>query len=102
MNLLKIENKKAYFILSNKEIEPEKLSKDDLVKILDFVFKNHDNIVFPNDDDFNSIVNPVEKEIVEQIIAKIKEFHTNVPSIDNEIKNQFPDLDYLISKEGSF
>jgi len=98
MNLLEVDNKKAFFILLDEKIEPEKLSRDELLKILDLVFVNHSDIVFPSEDEFNSIINPVEKEIVEQIIAKIKEFHTNVPNIDKEIKDQFPNLDNLKSE----
>lgn len=93
MNFLKIDEKKAYFILKDDRIEPEKLSRDDLVKILNIVYENHAEVVFPEEDEFNSIVNPIEREIVEQITAKIEEFHANVPNIKKEINNQFPKLD---------
>jgi len=98
MNLLEIESKKAYFILEDSKIEPDTLSKNELLKILNSVYENHDDVIFPDNDVFNSIVNPIEKEIVEQIIAKIKEFHANVPDIEKEINNQFPDLVDQISK----
>lgn len=93
MNFLKIDEKKAYFILEDDQIEPEKLSRDDLVKILNIVYENDAEVVFPEEDEFNSIVNPIEREIVEQITAKIEEFHANVPNIKKEINNQFPKLD---------
>ena len=93
MNFLKIDEKKAYFILEDDRIEPEKLSRDDLVNILNIVYENHAEVVFPEEDKFNSIVNPIEREIVEQITAKIEEFHANVPNIKKEINNQFPKLD---------
>lgn len=94
MNFLKVEDKKAFFTIYDKEVKPEKMSKDDLFEILNMVFENHDSIVFPSDEDLDSIVNQIEKEIVQQITAKIKELHINVSNISKEIKNRFPDLDY--------
>lgn len=94
MNFLKINEKKAHFILEGKEIKPEEINRDELLEILNIVYEKHSEIVFPNTDDFSSINNPVEKEIVEQLTAKIKEFHTNVPDIKNEINNKFPKLNY--------
>jgi len=94
MIFLKVEDKKAFFTISDREIIPEKMSKDELLEILNMVFENHDSIVFPSDEELDSIVNPIEKEIVQQIISKIKELYTNVPNISREIKNRFPDLDY--------
>lgn len=94
MIFLKIEDKKAYFILEEKKIEPEEISRDDLLNILNLVYEEHRNIIFPEDEEFSSIVNPIEKEIVEQITAKIKEFHSNVPSIKEQINNQFPEINY--------
>lgn len=97
MKILEVEKSKSYFIVMGRKVEPEKLSRDELFTILNLVYENHDTIIFPNDDDFKNIVNPVEKEIVEQIIAKIKEFRTNILDIDKEIKNQFPDLNTNIN-----
>lgn len=94
MNFLKIDEKKAHFILEEKEIKPENITRDDLLEILNLVYEKHSEIIFPNADDFSSIINPVEKEIVEQLTAKIKEFHTNVPDIKKEITSKFPKLDY--------
>lgn len=94
MIFLKVEDKKAFFTISDKEVKPEKMSKDDLFEILNLVYENHDSIVFPSDKDLDSIVNPIEQEIVQQIISKIKVLHTNVPDISKEIKSRFPDLDY--------
>lgn len=94
MNFLKVEGKKAFFIISDREIKPEKMLKDELLEILNMVYENHDSIVFPSEGDLDSIANPIEKEIVQQITFKIKELHTNVPSISKEIKSRFPDLDY--------
>jgi len=93
MIFLKIESQKAFFTTPNIEVRPEEMSKDNLFEILNMVFENHDNIVFPDEEELNSIVNPIEKEIVHQIISKIKELHANVPNISQEIKSEFPDLD---------
>ena len=62
-------------------------------KVFEYLEENHAEVVFPEEDEFNSIVNPIEREIVEQITAKIEEFHANVPNIKKEINNQFPKLD---------
>lgn len=94
MNFLRVEDRKAFFTISGREVKPEKMSKEELFEILNMVFENHDSIVYPSDDDLDSIVNPIEKEIVQQIISKIKVLHTNVPDISKEIKSRFPDLDY--------
>lgn len=99
MIFLKVEEKKASFIISDREIRPERMSTDELFEILNMVFENHDSIVFPSDDDLDSIANPIEKEIVQQITSKIEVLHTNVPSISKEIKNRFPDLIYKASNK---
>lgn len=93
MIFLKVEDKRAFFTISGRELKPEEMSKDELFAILNMVFENHDSIVFPSDEDLDSIVNPIEQEIVQQIISKIKVLHTNVPDISKEIKSRFPDLD---------
>lgn len=94
MIFLKVEDKRAFFTISGRELKPEEMSKDELFAILNMVFENHDSIVFPSDEDLDSIVNPIEQEIVQQIISKIKVLHTNVPDIRKEIKSRFPNLDY--------
>lgn len=93
MIFLKVENRKASFIVSERNIKPEEMTKDELLEILNLVYENYDSIAFPSADDLESIANPIEKEIVQQITSKIIEFVSNVPSIRKEIKTQFPDLD---------
>jgi len=93
MNFLKIENKKSLFIISDKEIEPENLDKDDLLEILSTVFENHKDTKFPSSEALDTIINPIEKEIVEHIVYKIKELHSNIPHIKQEINNRFPQLE---------
>jgi len=93
MNILKIENKKSLFIISNKEIKPENLSKDDLLGVLSIVFENHEIIIFPSPEELNTIANPIEKEIVIHIVSKIKELQSNIPHIKDEINSQFPILE---------
>ena len=91
MNLLEINNGKATFVKGNAHIKPEELSRDDILFILNSIYENEsENVIFPEDEQITSISNPVEREIVKQIIEKIKEFNENVEIIRLEVQSQFP------------
>ncbi|HEL1200480.1 TPA: hypothetical protein TVL21_001820, partial [Streptococcus equi subsp. zooepidemicus] len=46
-----------------------------------------------DDVEINKIKNPVEKEIVNQIIQKIQEFKDNLEQIKQDIESSFPNLE---------
>jgi len=71
MNFLKIENKKSFFVISDKKIEPENIDKDDLLEILELVYEHSSSIKFPKHEELEEIANPIEREIVSHIISKL-------------------------------
>ena len=99
MNFLEINEKKAFFVTETAKIKPEDLTRDQLFTILNNSFENYDNFIFPKEEEIETIMNPIEKIIVEQITLKIKEFHKNIPHINTEIKNQFPELSFLVQND---
>lgn len=92
MEILKINNNKAYFCIEEKEIKPEDLDKNNLLDLLKLVYENYEVISFPDQSTLNSLPNPIEREIVQQITSKMKELKENVPNINDEINSQFPNL----------
>src|SRR5690625_6812297 len=77
MNFLKIENKKSFFVISDKKIEPENIDKDDLLEILELVYEHSSSIKFPKHEELEEIANHIEREIVSHIISKLRsEEHT--------------------------
>lgn len=46
----------------------------------------------PLNSELEHIKNPVEKEIVKQIIQKVKDFSDNVENIRDEVNSPFPDI----------
>lgn len=97
MEVLKINSGQSYFIIGGKSIEPEELSRDNLIELLNDIYENDesDNIIIPNRNEINQINNPVEKEIILQIIQKITDFKNNVVNIKSEINAQFPHIDEI-------
>ncbi|HEL0612641.1 TPA: hypothetical protein TUU92_001614, partial [Streptococcus equi subsp. zooepidemicus] len=51
------------------------------------------SLQIPDDVEINKIKNPVEKEIVNQIIQKIQEFKDNLEQIKQDIESSFPNLE---------
>lgn len=46
--------------------------------------------MIPSIEELDEIRNPIEKEIVQQIIQKISDFSNNVENIRQEVQAQFP------------
>ena len=84
---------KMFFNIGEQKISPQDLSKDNLVEIFNSIYELGDEIVFPNDEMIANIKNPIEKEIVDQIVRKIKEFSDNIENIRQEINSQFPKIE---------
>lgn len=94
MRILKISLGKAYFIVDDNEVIPEEISREDLLRILNNIYETEEEIIIPNKE-MDEIKNPVEKEIVQQIIQKISDFKDNVENIRHEVRTQFPDIECL-------
>lgn len=93
MEILINDGKSCLFNIGKQKISPQDLSKDNLVEIFNSIYESEDEIVFPNDEMIANIKNPIEKEIVDQIVRKIKEFSDNIENIRQEINSQFPKIE---------
>lgn len=94
MKILKVDDTGCYFLIEDREIEPESLSKGDLLNLFDKIYQleNEKEVQIPEKQEINAIKNPVEKEIVNQIIQKVKEFTDNLDQIKQDIESSFPSL----------
>ncbi|CAM2736832.1 hypothetical protein [Streptococcus mutans] len=93
MEILKNERNNCFFVVDEENIKPEDLSKEHLVSILNLIYETDDEIEIPSPEIIEKIKNPVEKEIVHQIIQKIEEFKENVENLRKEINSQFPKIE---------
>lgn len=94
MIILELNEGKSNFLIEDKYIAPEELSRDDLLKILNKIYEDKDDsIEIPQKEAIEEIKNPIEKEIVQQIIQKIFEFKENVENIRQEVQSQFPPIE---------
>ncbi|MFA9467177.1 MULTISPECIES: hypothetical protein [Streptococcus] len=94
MKILTI-NQECNFLINEKEVKPEDLSKQDLLDLFNAIYDLGDiNLLqIPEDTEINKIKNPVEKEIVNQIIQKVQEFKDNLNQIKQDIESTFPSLE---------
>ena len=92
MEILTIDSGKSYFKVRDNNVEPEKISREDLLKILNDIYEAEEEISIPDTEFLNDIRNPVEKEIVQQIIQKISDFADNIDNIRDEVKGNFPEI----------
>jgi hypothetical protein len=93
MEILINDGKGCFFNIGEQMISPQDLSKDDLVKIFNSIYESDDELEFPDEETIANIKNPIEQEIVDQIIRKIKEFSENIENIRQEINSQFPKIE---------
>ncbi|WP_236683018.1 MULTISPECIES: hypothetical protein [unclassified Streptococcus] len=82
------------FLIDNDRIKPEALSKSNLLKLFNEIYQleDIDAIQIPKEDEIDNIKNPVEKEIISQIIQKVIEFVNNLEQIKQDIESSFPIL----------
>ena len=92
MEIVTIDSGKSYFKVRDNNVEPEKISREDLLKILNDIYEAEEEISIPDTEFLNDIRNPVEKEIVQQIIQKISDFADNIDNIRDEVKGNFPEI----------
>ncbi|HFD3689564.1 TPA: hypothetical protein ACF3RX_002699, partial [Enterococcus faecium] len=74
MKVLIVNSGKSKFVIGENNVEPENLSRDDLLMILNNIYESEENVVIPSIEELDEIRNPIEKEIVQQIIQKISDF----------------------------
>ena len=94
MKILTI-NQECNFLINEREVKPEDLSKEDLLALFNTIYEldNINSLKIPKDTEINNIKNPVEKEIVYQIIQKIQEFKDTLEQIKQDIESSFPNLE---------
>ncbi|WP_215388119.1 hypothetical protein [Staphylococcus aureus] len=94
MKILKIELGKSTFLIDSKEIKPDELDRENLLNLLNSIYDLSDQSLLevPLNSELEHIKNPVEKEIVKQIIQKVKDFSDNVENIRDEVNSPFPDI----------
>ncbi|WKF72416.1 hypothetical protein QYM42_08495 [Lactococcus lactis] len=93
MKVLEIDGNCTYFVVGERKVKPEEMTREDLLLLLSNIYEKNESTEIPAMELLESIKNPVEKEIVKQIIQKISEFKDNVEDIKQEIESQFPDIE---------
>lgn len=93
MTLLKIENNKGKFSIDGINfIEIEKISKDDILKMLEKVLSENEIMIEESNEEDKKINSPAQKIIYDNIYEKVKE----VTSEKDEI-NSFEEDEYYIA-----
>lgn len=94
MKVLEINNGVVTFVFNGQQIKPEALGREHLLEMLNLIYENENKeFISPTEEELDSIRNPVEKEIVSQILKKLSEFNDNVDNIRQEIQSRFPKKD---------
>lgn len=94
MQVLTIDNGKSSFVVKENNVVPENLSRNDLLTILNDIYEaTEETVLIPTSEELDRIRNPIEKEIVEQILQKISDFLSNVENIRQEVQAQFPTIE---------
>ncbi|MFQ3792923.1 hypothetical protein AABD37_13720 [Staphylococcus nepalensis] len=92
MKILEQNDTGVYFLVKEEEISPLNLSKDNLLDIMTEMYNTSEDILIPSNEIIDNIKNPVEKDIVEQIVSKISDFKDNINNIKHEVETQFPKI----------
>ncbi|MCW6659835.1 hypothetical protein NHG25_05010 [Aerococcaceae bacterium NML191292] len=94
MEILVQNNNSYFFNIEGENVKPEDLSRDNLLWLLNEIYhlSTKEDIIFPGDSIICEIKNPIEREIVQQILQKVSEFKNNVDNIRREIESQFPEI----------
>ncbi|AVO70358.1 hypothetical protein I5C05_10350 [Staphylococcus aureus] len=92
MKILEQNNTNTYFLVKGERISPFNLSKDNLLDIMTEMYNTSEDILIPSNEIINNIKNPIEKDIVEQIVNKISDFKDNINNIKHEVETQFPKI----------
>ncbi|MBM0871351.1 hypothetical protein [Staphylococcus epidermidis] len=92
MKILEQNNTNTYFLVKGERISPLNLSKDNLLDIMTEMYNTSEDISIPSKEIIDNIKNPIEKDIVEQIVNKISDFKDNINNIKHEVETQFPKI----------
>lgn len=97
MKILKYENNASYLYVDGKYKKLLEISKEDILKSLEYIYENEDVEIEEYDKD--KIVNEAERIIYENLYNKLNNFKEDKPILKNEIDNLFKDLEekYKIS-----
>ena len=91
MKLLKYENNVSYLNVDGKDKKILEISKEDILKSLEYIYENEDVEIEEYDKD--KIVNEAERIIYENLYNKLNNFKDNKQILKNEINNLFKDLE---------
>lgn len=86
-------NDQIYINIDNKDQATiDSLSSEQLLQIFENVYTNKDFYEDIDPNILNSIHNPVQKEVIIQIVKKVEDFKRNVDEIHHEIEISFPKI----------
>ena len=91
MKILKYENNVSYLNVDRKDKKILEISKEDILKSLEYIYENEDVEIEEYDKD--KIVNEAERIIYENLYNKLNNFKDNKQILKNEINNLFKDLE---------
>ena len=91
MKILKHENNVSYLNVDGKDKKILEISKEDILKSLEYIYENEDVEIEEYDKD--KIVNEAERIIYENLYNKLNNFKDNKQILKNEINNLFKDLE---------
>ncbi len=91
MKILKYENNVSYLNVDGKDKKILEISKEDILKSLEYIYENEDVEIEEYDKD--KIVNEAERIIYENLYNKLNNFKDNKQILKNEINNLFKDLE---------
>ena len=91
MKILKYENNVSYLYVDGKYKKLLEISKEDILKSLEYIYENEDVEIEEYDKD--KIVNEAERIIYENLYNKLNNFKDNKQILKNEINNLFKDLE---------
>lgn len=96
MKILKIEERKASY-KKNEEYEPiAKLNGEDLLYLLENIYTLEDDSVF-FDENIDEIASEPDRIVYEEILKQLKKFLSENQSIQDELNNEFTELDKMLS-----
>lgn len=91
MKILKYESNASYLNVDGKDKKILEISKEDILKSLEYIYENEDVEIEEYDKD--KIVNEAERIIYENLYNKLNNFKDNKQILKNEINNLFKDLE---------
>ena len=91
MKILKFEDNTSYLYVDGKYKKILEISKDDILKALEYIYENYD--IELEEYDKNKIVNEAEKIIYENLYNKLNNFKENKLKLKNDIDDLFKDLE---------